>query len=312
MYLLASWKRVRNYVRLLLTVTMLTFLTAGVSGKTEKNSPDGNISNKEDIRLVWQEDYVQAIEIARRNQKMLFIHFYNPSKPFEHENLVRNALPDNELKQKIHEFVFLKLPTDYQLESEQPITLLEHEAFREMRSQPGIAIIDMANREAPYYHYVVSAFPFGEGIHYGPKAIQVILNLPKGTITQRTMVYAIRMHPESPKSTTGQIYPLLVTEATSHSTHQASIRLQGHHNWENRFHRITGQLPDGLIAQEVCAESWPGKTLVAACIDCVDSWRQSSGHWSAVKRYSPYYGYDIKRGDNGIWYATGIFGYPGD
>jgi hypothetical protein len=47
--------------------------------------------------------------------------------------------------------------------------------------------------------------------------------------------------------------------------------------------------------------------LVAAAIDCVHSWRQSSGHWSAVRSRHRFYGYDMKRGSNGIWYATGIF-----
>ncbi|HJT35965.1 MAG TPA: hypothetical protein VJ783_28310, partial [Pirellulales bacterium] len=40
----------------------------------------------------------------------------------------------------------------------------------------------------------------------------------------------------------------------------------------------------------------------------VDSWRHSSGHWSAVYHRQPRFGYDMKRGVNGIWYATGLFG----
>jgi hypothetical protein len=39
----------------------------------------------------------------------------------------------------------------------------------------------------------------------------------------------------------------------------------------------------------------------------VASWRQSSGHWRAVSGHHAAYGYDIRRGGNGIWYATGIF-----
>jgi hypothetical protein len=58
----------------------------------------------------------------------------------------------------------------------------------------------------------------------------------------------------------------------------------------------------------VVAESWPGQELVEACVDCVHSWRQSSGHWSAVQGRQRAFGYDIRRGFNGIWYATGIFG----
>jgi uncharacterized protein YkwD len=100
----------------------------------------------------------------------------------------------------------------------------------------------------------------------------------------------------------------LISEARSHSKYQADIGVQGHHHWDARFQRINGKLPSGLMAQEVVAESWPGENLVEACEDCVHSWRQSPGHWSAVRSWHPRFGFDIKRGRNGIWYATGIFG----
>jgi hypothetical protein len=97
-------------------------------------------------------------------------------------------------------------------------------------------------------------------------------------------------------------------EAKSHSRYQARIRVQGHHNWGRRFGRISRFLPGGLRAQEVVAESWPRQGLLDAAVDCVASWRQSAGHWSAVRSRQVRFGYDIRRGSNGIWYATGIFG----
>jgi hypothetical protein len=138
--------------------------------------------------------------------------------------------------------------------------------------------------------------------------LRVLLELPIGSLTQRTLIYAVRLHPESPRSTDGHSHPLLFEEAEKHSSHQASIGVQGHHAWDQRFHRINARLPAGVIAQEVCAESWPGQDLFAAAVECVHSWRQSSGHWSAVSGRHAYFGCDMKRGANGIWYATGIFG----
>jgi hypothetical protein len=91
------------------------------------------------------------------------------------------------------------------------------------------------------------------------------------------------------------------SEAASHSAHQARIRRQGHHGWDVRSQRLGG------AAAEVCAESWENQDLMDSCVDCVASWRQSSGHWSAVRSPQSSYGYDIRRGPNGIWYATGIF-----
>jgi hypothetical protein len=64
-------------------------------------------------------------------------------------------------------------------------------------------------------------------------------------------------------------------------------------------------------ASEVVAESWGlvvgGENVLEAAFSCVDAWRQSSGHWGAVSRPQRYFGYDIARGGNGTWYATGIF-----
>ena len=51
-----------------------------------------------------------------------------------------------------------------------------------------------------------------------------------------------------------------------------------------------------------------GFEQVDSAIDCVDCWRQSPGHWGAVRSDQPQFGYDIKKGENGIWYATGLFG----
>ena len=63
-----------------------------------------------------------------------------------------------------------------------------------------------------------------------------------------------------------------------------------------------------MLSREVCAESWPGQRLVEAAEECVHSWRQSSGHWEAVSGQHVCFGYDMKLGASGVWYATGIFG----
>ena len=120
------------------------------------------------------------------------------------------------------------------------------------------------------------------------------------------MVWAVRIHPEHPRSTDGTMHPELAAGATKQSAYQASIGVQGHHNWETRVHHLVSSTR-AHGASEVVAESWPSQGMIDSCIDCVLSWRHSSGHWSAVSGSHTYYGYDIRRGGNGIWYGTGIF-----
>ena len=193
-------------------------------------------------------------------------------------------------------------------ELKEEITLIQHPAFYEMLNTPGIAIIDFKNKGAKYYGDVVSVFPFLNRKPYTLKQTRAMLTLPPGTVTQRSVVFAVRIHPDNPKSTEGELNARLVEEARSHSQYQANIRKQGHHNWSSRFQRLNLELPTELWASEVCAESWPGQHLLESAIECVACWRYSEGHWSAVVAEHPYYGYDMKLGTNGIWYGTGVFG----
>jgi len=258
--------------------------------------------------LSWQDDYLAAVEAARSQGKMLLIYFHDRGDqpgpdPFELETLC-----DPEVAERLAELVRVKAPTDacVRLNGE-TVVLLNHGSFAEMEGMPGVAMIDFAHHDAPYCSRVVGAFPFLEGRRHTPQQMKVILDLPPGTLTQRTLIYAVRTHPDHPASTEGEIHSELVREAESHSLEQARMRLQGHHRWDTRFRRISGYLPNGLTAKEVCAESWPGEGLLEAAIECVRCWRTSPGHWGAVRTRHDYYGYDLKRGTNGVWYATGIF-----
>jgi len=264
---------------------------------------------KQPADLAWLGDYAQAWESAERQAKMLLVYFCSTEACRLSDKFDAEALADAEVRNKLAGLVRLRLPLDAKVAADgRPTKLLEHPAFAEMLGLPGLAVIDLAHKGSKYYGHVVSVFPFLDQRVYTADEMKVILDLPPGTLTQRTLIYAVRTHPERPESTRGQLDPHLEEEAESHSQCQAEIQVQGHHFWENRFHRINGALPGGCLASEVCAESWPGQGLLAAAIECVRCWRLSSGHWGAVRERHPVYGYDMKRGNNGVWYATGIFG----
>ncbi len=190
-------------------------------------------------------------------------------------------MADGEVRGKLQGFVCARLPLDVKIPIDgKEKVLLEQNVFREMLGKPGVAILDFADRSSTTYGRVVSTFPITRKLWYTPRRMLVILGLPRGTLTQRTLIYAVRIHPEHPASTGGLIDGYLVEEAESHSGHQARIRRQGHHQWETRFHRITARLKGGLIAKEVCAESWPGEPLVEAAVECVRCWRYCGARWA--------------------------------
>lgn len=254
----------------------------------------------------WHGDYSSAVKAAIADKKMLVIYFYNDSetaKRFENETLA-----DRSIQTLLENYTLAKLSVDANVKvDEKPTRILNHPAFQYMYGEAGIAVLDYTNNDESQYGQVISQFNLRGAQGRTVREMQVILTLPPGSLTQRTLIYAVRMHPEQPRSTKGIFRRLLALETFRHSRNQASMQLQGHHQWESRFHQIKAQLPGNLVPTEVCAESWPGQRLEDAAIECVRSWRHSSGHWSAVSDDNVYYGYDMKRGRNGIWYATGIF-----
>ena len=284
----------------LASILLSPTLAAQAEGKTP--SAGGQLS--------WHDDYAGAMNLAERQGKMLFILFTSVDEMADdRDNAHRRAVATPEIQEKLENFVRLALPVDAKIKmGGKDVTLLELPEFREMLGRQGMAIIDFANSNSHYHGSIVSMFPLYRGQAFTARQIGVMLDLPPGTLTQRTLIYAVRTHPENPGSSNGKIREDLSEEAESHSDYQARILLQGHHRWETRFQRIRSRLPGGLTATEVCAESWPGEGLLAAAIECVRCWRLSSGHWRAVRANHPCYGYDMKRGRNGIWYATGIFG----
>jgi hypothetical protein len=259
--------------------------------------------------LKWHGDYGEAFAEAEKAKKPLLIYFRENEAARHDRRFEDQTLRDGRVLRRLGRFVLARLPVSAETKSEGKQTrLLDHPGFAYMYRRQGVSVVDLANDKAPHYRHVVSAFPFNERKHYDAQRMATILDLPPGTITQRTLIYAVRTHHERPSSTEGNLSSILAVEAESHSQHQAAIDNQGHHNWSNRFQRISAQLPGGLVAQEVCAESWPGQELVDAAEECISSWRQSSGHWGAVRQHHPYFGYDMKLGGRMVWYATGIFG----
>lgn len=269
-------------------------------------SADDDSATKSTIH--WHTDYHAGLDEAEARRQLAFLWFYNPTDPVENDRLEREVLSQEKIAAALSSrYTPIRLLTSATVMSGgKEVVLMDHAAFGEMRHAPGLAIIDMSDPEGPLYRQVVSVYPFARGVITADK-LAVMLALPRGTLTQRTLIYAVRTHPEFPASTTGHFSQVLTRETEKHAQHQASITLQGHHNWDSRFHAINAELPGNLLAREVCAESWPGQPLVEAAEECVHSWRQSSGHWDAVSSPHLLFGYDMKRGGNGIWYAAGIF-----
>ncbi len=259
---------------------------------------------------IWNDDYSCAYRDAERLQRMLLVWFSDDPHA-DDERFIKEVQNDESIRQRLSNAVLVRLPLSATVDNkEKPVVLLEHHAFKELHGRSGLALVDLTNKHGPYFGQVVSVYPFSSNTNKWIEREQLLalLDLPIGSLTQRTLIFAVRTHAEMPRSATGVFHAFLASEAERHAIYQASITLQGHHNWDQRFHNINARLSQSLVAQEVCAESWPGQSLLEAARECVHSWRQSPGHWNAVQESHQVYSYDMKLGRNGVWYATGIFG----
>ena len=261
--------------------------------------------------VVWQTSYREALNQAKADKTLALLWFCDPSESDENEKFALAVLNHPDVQKRLAGVALVKLPLDAAIagssEMDPSTVLLDHAAFAEMLHKPGLAMVDMRDETSPHFHHVVSVYPFVRQ-PISREGLIAMLDLPSGSLTQRTLIWAVRTHSESPLSASGDYSTYLASQAESHSQHQASINLQGHHNWDQRFQEINGNLGTGMVSREVCAESWPNQHLVEAAEECVHSWRQSSGHWEGVSSKHASFGYDMKLGTSGIWYATGIFG----
>jgi len=258
--------------------------------------------------MEWQKDYDEAAKLAAESRKDLLIHFRQDGR-------LDPVFTSPELRGSLDKFVCLQVPLDYEHQGKK---LINQTALADMMGRPGFAVISMHDPKLPSYLNAISVHPLVTSRYrwvpaYGVDEVKYILELPAtATLSQRSMLYAVAVHPERPMSVRGTWQPAFVAHAQRHSAEQAVMQNQHHANLVGVMGMLEQQSGFGLSnASEVVAESWGafvgGGNVLEASFSCVDAWRQSSGHWGAVSRYHRYFGYDVARGANGTWYATGIF-----
>jgi hypothetical protein len=256
----------------------------------------------------WHTDYLTAFRQACRQHKDLVIHF-------EEGDHLGQVFDHSYVEDVLGRYVCLRVPASYEYDGKR---LLDYPALADMLGRPGLAVVSCHDPDLPFYQEVVSAHPVvGSRYHwvpgYGVNEVRTILELPPdATLSQRSMIYAIRVHPERPQSVYARGHFAFFAHAQRHSFRQAGMLRQHHADIIGASNRLQGETGDWIGgASEVVAESWGrvvgGENVLEACFSCVDAWRHSPGHWGAVSRAHRYFGYDIAQGANGTWYATGIF-----
>ncbi|MDR1480024.1 MAG: CAP domain-containing protein [Planctomycetaceae bacterium] len=227
--------------------------------------------------------------------------------PYVCDEFERNVFESDAMAKVKEQFVVLKLSVDAKVlgDGGREVSVLELPMFKEMVKLPGLAIVDFADYDEAYYGEVIGVLPF---INFtAPNQFQTttFLTIPSCKLTQRTLTYAVKIHPDRPLSADGEIDQTLMTEATDHAAYQAKNRVLGHQNFSARSSRVRAILGEGI--SEVCAQSGLYNGHFEAALACVRGWRGSPAHWRSVRAKQKYFAYDMVQSSNGLWYATGLF-----
>ena len=286
--------------------------------KEEVKTPRFVPQNTAPIR--WETDYQYAMKTAERSTLYLLIYLYADDKSELPEVLAdvpvvsgcrefsTVVLDDDFVRAGLAKYVALKLPMDAKVIGEEGVAVPIYSlpGFEHMLELPGLVVIDFAHRDTPHYGEVVGILPFLRGESPTPEQTETFLNLPPGTLTQRTLTYAVRIHPDRPLSGDGVALPIVMKAATDHATYQAERGILGHFNFGTRSNRVREALGGGSPS-EICAQTRNDESLFEAALSCMRLWRHSSGHWSIAKKSQRYFGYDMVRSKNGSWYGVGFF-----
>jgi len=304
-------------MNLLRRITTLVLVLAAMSVSTATFATDdpAETSSRQIGRLAWHTDYAEAYAQAKRDHQQLFIFFRDESQENVADAYERNVLADELLEESLARYTRAIVPLDTPSignedseDAYQAQPLVEHDAFEHLHQRQGLVIIDFVEPGSPIHGLITAAHPFTPGKHYTFRSTLAVLGLPRGTITQRALVYAVRIHPDAPASTDRAVNHYLFEQAHQHSLTQARYSQVGHQNWSHRFQVISAQLGGRYGVNEIAA-SGNGETMIEAAQDCVAGWRQSPGHWQHVAGHPQFYGYDLVQSGTGKWYGTGILAY---
>ena len=260
-------------------------------------------------KLEWHTNYSTAYREAREGHKLLFVVFRDESHPriadfYEHDVLAQSEMHDA-LSAVVRVVVPLDTPCPICDPDDTSVRLLSHGSFKYMYGRQGIAVIDLTNPESALHGQVISAHPFTPGRHYTKHGTKTVLGLPHGTVTQRALIYAVRIHPATPVSTTeGKCHSYLCKMANESSKLMAQYGSVGHHDWGNRYGIIAAET--GRAAMEVAAMAG-NIGLIDAAIQVVDQWYGSPSHWGIMSVPAAIFGYDLVRDSAGNWWGTGLF-----
>lgn len=183
--------------------------------------------------------------------------------------------------------------------------LLGHRSFRHLGVRAGIVLVDLTDPESAHHAQVVSAIPLPVSGQFTHDDLMLTLNLPKGSISQRTLLSAIRGNVPAAKLSLRNFSGTLVSLARRNSRYMAEYGQSGPFEQGRRRDTVVQEFGFQADLQELFFVTAAEETIQEAARQAVESWQATPAALEVLTTPAVAMGMDMVRSpQNGRWYVT--------
>lgn len=255
--------------------------------------------------LSWEQDYLTAYKAATELRKPLLIVFRDTVDP-ESINSPSTGLAVPDLVPLLDSFVRLALPSNTTIPGQAGGTLLlEHRAFRHLNIHPGIAIVDLTDPESSWYGRVVSALPQPPNGRYSPELVRPLLQLPSGTVTHRSLLFALQNATPQSQFASLESTTTLNRLADRNCRFMAQYGQAGAFDASNRRAAVSTEFGETAQVRELFFASDDRQTIQDAAALAVEAWVRNPDDFRSLNGIVDGYGLEMFQSpESGRWFAT--------
>lgn len=265
--------------------------------------------------LTWHSDYLAAYVEASQEKRYLLMLF--------RENVVGGAplasadeIFAPSMRAMLEQFSRVELPLNAAMpnlsgndnnsqQNDLPNLLMKHRSFRHLGMQPGIAVVDLTAPASPNHARVVSVLPLPESGQFNGDVLMLALNLPKGAISQRTLLFAIRSTVPDSSLSMRQFSPALIELAHRNSRYMANAGQTGSFDQETRKQKIEEEFGPQADLKELVFATESEATIHDAALQAVTSWISNSESFEILDAPATAMGMDMfQDSESGRWFVT--------
>ncbi|NQV24786.1 MAG: hypothetical protein HQ518_10495 [Rhodopirellula sp.] len=280
------------------------------SESVENPTPDNTAET-----LKWHRDYLAAYVEASLEKRYLLM-FFREAVVGGEPLISTDSVFAPSLRPILEQFSRVELPLNAAMpapshtngadnDADLPNILLKHRSFRHLGARQGIAIVDLTDPASLNYARVVSVLPLPESGPFNSDELTLTLNLPKGSISQRTLLFAIRKTIPDSNLSMREFSPTLIELARRNSRYMANAGQAGHFDQEIREQRIEAEFGPQAELKELVFATESDTTIHDAALQAVTSWIGTPESFEVLDTPATAMGMEMfQNSESGRWFVT--------